>query len=263
MTLTTKKKDTILVTGGAGNIGYSICEKYAKKKCNIIIVDKYPDKIDSVANELVKKFNVNVLPLEVDLINEKIFIELHNEVKKWNNGLDYIVNNAAYYDQKKGYIEDFENEAYKVWINVMKVNLIAPFFIIQSLLPILKNSKNPSIVNISSIMGVVAPTLDLYENSEMKNPNPGSYSASKGGLIQLTKWMSISLAPKIRVNCISPGGIFRNQDRSFVKKYNKIVPLRRMGIEQEIVDATEFLLSKKSNYITGHNLIVDGGWTVK
>ena len=203
------------------------------------------------------------MPISVDLSSKESFSIIKRSINKWGNGLDYIVNNAAFYDLVDGYRENFKNESYDIWEKVFRVNLMAPFFLVQSLEPILQKSQCPSIVNISSMMGVIAPTLSLYKKINMKNPNPASYAVTKAGMIQLSKWLSIFLGPKIRVNSVSPGGILRDQDKDFVKRYNEIVPLGRMGNENEIAEAVSFLLSTKASYITGHNLMVDGGWTSK
>ena len=96
----------------------------------------------------------------------------------------------------------------------------------------------------------------------MDYTSPAAYAASKGGLIQLTRYLSTYLAPDIRVNAISPGGIYRNQCESFVEKYVAQTPLKRMGTEEDIKGAALFLASELSAYITGQNIIVDGGWSV-
>ncbi len=91
--------------------------------------------------------------------------------------------------------------------------------------------------------------------------NPAAYAAAKGGLIQLTKWLSTTLAPEIRVNSISPGGIWRNQPEIFVERYEARTPLGRMARENDFIGSIAFLCSDLSNYITGQNIIVDGGWS--
>ncbi len=101
--------------------------------------------------------------------------------------------------------------------------------------------------------------MSLYEDTAMGNP--AAYAASKGGLTQLTRWLSTVLAPDIRVNCISPGGIARGQDEKFVKRYETRTPLKRMGKEEDMKGALLYLASDLSAYVTGQNLLVDGGWT--
>ena len=105
-----------------------------------------------------------------------------------------------------------------------------------------------------------APDWNLYEGTSMNNP--AAYGASKAGLIQLTRWLSSQLAPQVRVNSISPGGIFRNQEKEFVKRYESKTPLGRMATEDDLKGAIAYLASDLSKYVTGQNLSVDGGWGV-
>ena len=108
--------------------------------------------------------------------------------------------------------------------------------------------------------GFRGPDWSLYENTNMGNP--AAYSASKSGLINLTSWLSKTVSPEVRVNAISPGGIFRDQPEIFVERYVKRTPLARMATEDDFRGAITFLATDLSLYVTGHNLIVDGGWSI-
>ena len=141
------------------------------------------------------------------------------------------------------------------------MNLTSVFDLIKELQPSLKKSKRPSIINISSIYGIRGPDWEIYNNTEMGNP--AVYAISKAGIIQLTRWLACTLAPKIRVNSITLGGIFRNQPKSFVKKYKDKTPLKRMAIEKDVNGAILYLSSNLSNYVTGANLVIDGGISTK
>ena len=123
----------------------------------------------------------------------------------------------------------------------------------------MNKSKNPSVVNISSIYGIVAPDWKIYEKTKIVNP--AVYSVSKSGLNQFTKWQASYLSPKIRVNSVSPGGVLRGQNKKFLKKYISKTLLKRMATEEDVVNAVVLLSSEMSSYITGHNLVVDGGYT--
>ena len=153
----------------------------------------------------------------------------------------------------------FESQSLSSWRNALEINLTAPFHLSQGLLPLLLKSTDPSIVNISSIYGELGPDWTLYSQTSMGNP--AGYSVSKGGLLQLTRWLSTTLAPNVRVNSISPGGIYRNQPQEFHSRYVKKCPMGRMANESDIVGALLFLASDLSSYITGENLFVDGGWS--
>ena len=140
------------------------------------------------------------------------------------------------------------------------MNLTAPFILTQAFNSLLHNSDSPSVINIGSIYGILGPNLSLYENTKMGNP--AAYSASKGGLTQLTKWLATVLAPKVRVNIISPGGIERKQPESFLNKYIDKTPLRRLAKEEDLKGALVYLSTDLSAYVTGQNIIVDGGFSV-
>ena len=147
------------------------------------------------------------------------------------------------------YNEKFEN-----------VNLSNTIYLTNSLIHLLEKSRSPSIVNISSIYSFLSYDYNLYKNTQMKKPL--AYGVSKAGIIQYTKMLSNIVAPKIRVNAISPGGIFRNQPREFIKRYLTKTPLKRMATEEDIVNTIIYLSSDLSSYVTGQNIIVDGGYSV-
>ena len=121
-----------------------------------------------------------------------------------------------------------------------------------------RNNKHGSIINFSATTGIVSARPDLYNGAHKHI----AYSISKAGVINLTKFLATHLAPNIRVNCIAPGGIEYKQDKNFIQKYSKLTPMNRMMKKNEINGVIELLISKKSSYMTGSVLIIDGGWTV-
>ena len=124
----------------------------------------------------------------------------------------------------------------------------------------MKGQKYGSIVNIASIYGLVGPDFSIYEGTSMTMP--AAYSAIKGGVINFTRYLASYYGSfDIRVNCVSPGGIFDKQSSSFVNNYESKVPLRRMGLPEDISPTVTFLLGQEASYITGQNIIIDGGWT--
>jgi NAD(P)-dependent dehydrogenase (short-subunit alcohol dehydrogenase family) len=142
----------------------------------------------------------------------------------------------------------------------MEVNLTAVFDLSKGLSTLLKESKSGSIVNIASIYGMYGPDWSLYQGTSMSNP--AAYAASKGGLIQLTRWLATTVSPEVRVNAVSPGGIFRGQPEEFVKRYEARTPLGRMASEEDFRGAIAYLTSDLSRFVTGQVLNVDGGWGV-
>ena len=254
------KNNVALITGGAGFIGSETAKLLAQKSTELVLLDKNQDRANDLARNLIENYSVPVMTMSYDLLDKESFIKVHNDIQKRFGKLDYLVNVAAFYDDVPGFGCNFELETYEAWLKVFQVNTMAPFFLAQSLRSLLLESNTPSIVHVSSIYGLVGPDHSIYEGTDMTNPC--SYSVSKAGLNQLTKWLSTVLAPKIRVNTISPGGIQRGQPQSFLDAYHKKTPLKRMCRNKEVADAILFLLSEQSSYITGHNLVVDGGWTV-
>ena len=141
----------------------------------------------------------------------------------------------------------------------MQVNLTSAFELSQQAAPHLGSGGHGSIIFISSIYGMVGPNNALYEGTTMGNP--AAYGASKAGLLQLARYLATTLAPAVRVNAITPGGVWRNQAPEFVDRYVARTPLGRMAREEDFMGAVAFLASDLSSYVTGQNLVVDGGWT--
>mgnify|MGYP001339864203 CR=1 FL=1 len=253
-------KFTTLVTGASGYLGKCICESFAKKGSNLILVDINKNKLEEMQINLKNMFKTSVFSyccnLEVDEERENLLSSICSE----HDHLNCLINNAAFVGTSEitGWNTSFENQSLESWKRAMEVNLTAPFHLSKLLTPLLRKSNYSSIINISSIYGIYAPDWNLYQGTKIFNP--AAYSVSKAGLIQLTKWLATTLSPDIRVNAIAPGGIFRKQDEIFVKKYIHKTPLKRMAKENDIVEPIVFLASKMSNYITGEVIIIDGGY---
>jgi NAD(P)-dependent dehydrogenase (short-subunit alcohol dehydrogenase family) len=177
-------------------------------------------------------------------------------------GLDIVVHCAGFLGTTtvEGWACRFEEQTVDAWDAAMRVNLTSAFAMVQEGKDALASSGHGSVILLSSIYGVVGPDLRLYTGTDMTTP--AGYSASKGGLLQLTRHLATVLAPRVRVNAISPGGVWRNQPEVFRKRYEERTPLRRMATEDDLRGAIIFLASDLSSYMTGQNLVVDGGWTV-
>ena len=149
------------------------------------------------------------------------------------------------------------------WDQIIKVNLTGTYNCCQ----IVGNAmEEGSIINVSSIYGLVGPDFSIYQNAEYAGKAmgvPAGYAASKGGIIALTKYFASLYAPKIRVNCVTPGGIYDNQDETFVKKYSSKTMLTRMAKKNEVSGALLYLASEVSSYVTGTNIVIDGGLTAR
>lgn len=248
-----------LITGGFGKIGSIIGEALAELGAQLLIVD-IPNcaKDDS---SLYQNFKDKLTIFECDVENEHERNKLIYSIREKYENLDILVNNAAFLGGTNldGWVTDFEHQSLETWRRALEVNLTCPFHLTQAFLPLLNNSISPSVINVSSIYGLLGPNWSLYDGTDMGNP--AAYAASKGGLIQLTRWLSTTLAPKVRVNAIAPGGVIRNQPESFVGKYQSRTPLKRMAKEEDFKGAIAYLATDLSQYVTGQTLVVDGGFS--
>ena len=256
-------KDRVsLVVGGGGYIGSVICETLAELGANVIVHDISKEKSEPVALKIKKEFDVKSAAIEADLLSEKETREIVPKVIDTFGRLDILIHCAAFVGTTNfpGWAVPFEEQSVKGFESALRVNLTSAFILSQDAQKYLAKNKKGSIVFISSMYGIVGPDFSLYDGTKMANPI--GYGASKGGLILLTKYLATLFAPSVRVNCISPGGVFRNQDEKFVKRYKKKTPLGRMAKEEDIKGAIGYLSSDLSEYVTGQNIVVDGGFTV-
>ncbi len=237
----------IIVTGGSGLLGKSIISKINEEKGIAINLD------------ISLKTNALLTEIYCDITNEQSINEVVKLVSEKYGRVDGLVNNA--YPRTKDWGLAFEDIPLKSWQENIDWQLNSQFVFCQKVLGLMKEQKFGSIVNIASIYGVLGPDFNLYEGTDMTMP--AAYSAIKGGIVNFTRYLASYFGKfGIRVNCVSPGGIFNDQNPTFVKNYENKVPMKRMGTPEDISGPVIFLLSNNSSYITGHNLIVDGGWTV-
>tara|TARA_B110000444_G_scaffold108020_1_gene102038 strand:- start:417 stop:1214 length:798 start_codon:yes stop_codon:yes gene_type:complete len=253
-----------IITGASGFIGSSVAVKLANHGSNLILIDINDNQLNRLSTK-IKKLNKKI---KIDTITSDISkeSEINNLIKYINmnyNKIDIMVNSIGMVgtDTSDGWNVDYKKQSLESWNKCIGVNLTGIFFLIQGIHKLMRKTKNASIVNISSIYGVIAPDWQMYKGTDIYNP--AAYSVSKAGLINMSRWLASTLSPHIRVNCISPGGVLRNQKKIFVKKYSEKTLLKRMANESDISDPVLFLASDMSSYITGHNLIVDGGFTIK
>lgn len=251
-----------LITGAAGNLGRIMSETLAELGADLLMVDRAGSPFQKMATDLQTQWGVEVLFRECDLEQQSQRSELIRWIKDDERGLNVLVNNAAFVGTSdlQGWGVPFEDQSVETWRRALEVNLTAAFDLCQQLAPLLRSARGGSIMNVASIYGEHGPDWSLYEGTGMANV--AAYGASKGGLIQLTRWLATTLAPHIRVNAISPGGIFRNQPEAFVKRYEAKTPMKRMATEDDFRGIVAYLASDLSSYVTGQKFAVDGGWGV-
>jgi NAD(P)-dependent dehydrogenase (short-subunit alcohol dehydrogenase family) len=250
-----------LVTGAAGHIGSAISETLAEMGATVGVWDRDPEACEKSAAALGRIRKGAALSLPCDLSDEGAVRKHVQKAIADLKGLDILVHCAGYVGTSKvpGWAVPFEKQTVEAWDAAMRVNLTAAMLLAQEAKDTLSASGHGSVIFVSSIYGLVAPDFRLYESTDMANP--AGYCASKGGLLQLMRYLSTLLAPRVRVNAVSPGGIWRNQPKAFLEKYQNRTPLARMGTEEDLKGAVAYLASDLSAYVSGQNLIVDGGWT--
>lgn len=236
----------VIVTGGNGLLGKEIISSLKAEGALCINIDINHDTDIELGLYKCDITNSDSIDFTLSLICSKY------------GKIDGLVNNA--YPRTKDWGNIFDDISMESWRNNVDWQLNSYFYITQKVASLMKTNKNGSIINIGSIYGVVGPDFSVYEGTGMTMP--AAYSAIKGALVNFTRYLCSYLGPsQIRVNLVSPGGIFDNQNQTFVDNYSKKVPLKRMGVTKDISPAIIFLLSDESSYITGQNLVIDGGWT--
>ncbi len=241
------KNKIIVVTGGSGLLGRAIISDIKKEGGIAINLD------------INLKDNLNIGNLKCDITSTVSIKKNVNLILNKFNKIDGWVNNA--YPRTKDWGNKFEIINEKSWEKNIDMQLNSVFKCCKIVLKEMIKQKNGSIINISSIYGFLAPDFTIYKGTNMTMP--AAYSAIKGGINNFTKYLASYHGSKgIRVNSVSPGGIFDNQDKTFVRHYEKKVPLQRMGQPKDIAPSVSFLLSDDASYITGHNLLIDGGWSI-
>ena len=248
-----------LITGGAGHIGREIAAGLAELGAGVVLADRAD--ASGAAGAIAAEYGTACEAITLNLADEKTTRALPGLAVEALGRLDVVVNAAAFVGTAahEGWTVPFEEQSSTLWRDALEINLTSAFVLSQAAAPLLRRSGHGAIVNIASIYGVVGPDMRIYEGTI--SGNPAAYAASKGGLLQLTRWMATVLAPDIRVNAVTPGGIERGQAESFMERYHARTPLGRMGREDDIKGAVAYLASDLSAYVTGQNLVVDGGWT--
>jgi NAD(P)-dependent dehydrogenase (short-subunit alcohol dehydrogenase family) len=265
MELFSLKNKVAIVTGALGLIGKEHCKALSEAGANVIVADINEVKCEKFAKSLQTKS----LGFELDVTNPDSIKKLRDETLNQFEHIDVLVNNAAIndmFEDPKAATEQskFENYPLELWQKSVDVNLTGVFLCSQILGTEMTKQKNGSIINIASTYGINAPDQSLYIKKDGAQSffKPPAYSATKGAVIMFTKYLAAYWGKDgVRVNTLTPGGVENNQDEFFIEKYSSKTPLGRMAKPADYKGALIFLASDASSYMTGANLIVDGGWT--
>lgn len=250
-----------LVTGGGGHIGAAVGETLTELGAAVALVDVDGAACRKRADALVRRGTERVVTLECDLRDEPATRRMVGRAVTELGGLDVLVHCAAHVGTTHvpGWAVPFAEQTVEAWDAALRVNLTAAFVVVHEAREALAVSGQGSVILFSSIYGLVGPDHRLYEGTPLANP--AGYGASKGGVLQLVRYLATTLAPRVRVNAISPGGVERGQPEEFRRRYVARTPLGRMAAEEDMKGAVAYLASDLSAYVTGHDLVVDGGWT--
>lgn len=254
-------RKTIVITGGAGILGSQMSQALVASGARVSVVDRYGHKAEALAASLGSPDRVR--GYGVDVTNAVELRELQQRVERDLGPVNVLINNVA---AKTGnFFEPFETFPIEDWNEVMNINTTGVMLACQVFGSSMAERGEGSIITTLSIYGIVGPDQRIYEGSMYEGRainSPAVYSASKAALLGLTKYLAAYWGHRgVRVNAITPGGVFSGQNDEFVRRYNARVPLGRMARQNEMSGAVVFLASDESSYVSGHNLIVDGGLT--
>jgi len=259
------KEKVAVVTGALGLIGKNHCHALAEAGANVVVCDLNESECANFAASL----SVLSLGISADITNKKSVQELKNEVLSNYGKIDILVNNAAINDKFEDPLSaleesKFENYPIEMFKKSLDVNVTGMFICSQEIGTEMAKNGYGSIINVASTYGIVGPDQSIYKNEsgEQTFYKSAAYPVTKGAVISFTKFLAAYWGSKgVRVNTLSPGGVRDNQEEFFVKNYSSKTPLGRMANPTDYKGALVFLASDASSYMTGANLIVDGGWT--
>jgi|MDTF01.1.fsa_nt_gb NAD(P)-dependent dehydrogenase (short-subunit alcohol dehydrogenase family) len=243
-----------VVIGGAGKIGYPMAEGLAEAGALVYIASSSEDSINPALKKL-EKLSLNVKGIKIDMSSEKSVIDAIAKIKQESGSPSILINSGCIRPMKLFMDDSIEN-----WDKSMNVNARGIFITCRAFGKEMAKTGSGSIINISSIYGLVSPDMDIYEGSSFETEP--DYPFIKGGIISFSKYMASYFAKSgVRVNVVAPGGIFNNQENPFLSKYTNRVPLGRMACSDDMKGIAVYLASDASSYVTGSVFPVDGGWT--
>ena len=250
----------VIITGAAGMLGSRYAYGLSKQGANVVLADINFSECKKIEKDIKNSFETNPYSIKLDLTKIKSIESMVSNVLKKYSKIDVLINNAAYQGNPKIRTAGFEKLSLDIWQQAIDVNLTGVFLCCQNIGKQMLKQKSGNIINIASTYGLVGPDQRIYGKSGQNSA--AFYAATKSAILNLTRYLSAYWQRTgIRVNTFSPGGVENKQDTDFIKKYSSRTPLKRMARKDEYVGSLIFLASDASSYMTGSNLIVDGGWT--
>jgi len=246
--------EVVVVTGGAGLYGLPISQALAEAGATVIIASRDLERNERVASEL-RACGLRVYAQALDMSDATQIERFLNEAIEREGKIDVLINNAV-----SRPVRDFWTSTEEQWRDSLQTNIIGIHLCCQMFGRHMTARRKGNIINISSIYGMVGPTFPIYEGTSVTCPP--DYAFHKGGLINYTRYLATLLALSVRVNCLSLGGLqTEDEDPKFVSQYSRHCPMGRKATAADVKGPIVFLASAASQYMTGHNLVVDGGWT--
>ena len=257
--------EIVVVTGACGQLGREYTRTFLERGARVIGLDI---ALSDESDAFVAKYPKHYFFYAVDVTNKASLQNSLYLIEKMFGAPTVLINNAAIDSPPCGPPEEngpFEYYPEESWDRVIDVNLKGVFLCCQVFGAAMANANRGSIVNVASIYGVVSPDQNLYEYRRKRGEvfyKPVAYSASKSGILNLTRYLAVYWAKQnVRVNSLTIAGVFNNQEQEFLDAYCKRIPVGRMANADEYNGSVLFLAGRASSYMTGHNLVVDGGWT--
>lgn len=250
-----------LVTGAAGFLGKIHCESILENYDGLIMVDIKKKEMSKNYEFLKRKFkNKKIYQLCIDLNKDQKFLKIKNLIKKKGFFIRVLINNACI-DAKPS--KSSKTLSLETWNSEFNVGLKAATILIDLLSKHMIKRKDGCIINIASDLSVIAPDQRIYKNIFKNFKKPVTYSLIKHAMIGLTKYYASDLGKfGITCNAISPAGVFNSQDKKFVKNLTSLIPMNRMAKKSDIKNLVDFLIDDKQKFITGQNILIDGGRTI-
>lgn len=257
--------EIVVITGGSGQLGIQYSKTFLEANSYVVSIDL---KTNKYVEELKVKYKNKFLFIKCNITSKKSVTETSDQIQKTFGNVSVLINNAALDSPPDAPREEtgpFELYPESSWDKVIDVNLKGVFNCCQVFGEIMAKNNKGSIINVSSIYGVVSPDQSIYEYKRKNGDffyKPVAYSVSKSGLINMTKYLAVYWAKfEVRVNCLVLAGVDNNQDLEFKEAYCKRIPIGRMANENEYNGVMIFLASQASSYMTGSTITLDGGWT--